>query len=263
MPLNFPNAKDIPLRKAPLRDVICQVRFPLILRIVREEPAAVQERIRQRFPLLEAGRGVAVQMRGTEPQAASLGAPVYHFYSRDRTREVSLGVDFFAVTTTAYVNWEGFADDLSLATEVVQDVYGIQYATRIGLRYVNVIDATFVESGRFEEVYDLLRPELTAMLRSEAILAPESAHHRILVADGNAKLGFAYALVRERDSEGELGKPRFVLDFDYYIEGDIDVDALLPRCTGYHQVIYNAFRWCIADGKLDAFEPVSAVERGV
>jgi len=49
----FPPSPRVIYQHAPLTQVICQLRFPLLLRIESEPPADFQERIRHLFPLLE------------------------------------------------------------------------------------------------------------------------------------------------------------------------------------------------------------------
>lgn len=49
----FPNSPRVIYRKNPLEQVICQIRFPSILRIDTEIPAAFQELVRSQFPLFE------------------------------------------------------------------------------------------------------------------------------------------------------------------------------------------------------------------
>ena len=46
----FPEVKRIIYKKNPLDKVICQLRFPTILKIEKEIPAEFQERIRKEFP---------------------------------------------------------------------------------------------------------------------------------------------------------------------------------------------------------------------
>ncbi len=46
----FPEVQRVIYRKNPLEQVICQFRFPAILRIDTETPADFQERIRNDFP---------------------------------------------------------------------------------------------------------------------------------------------------------------------------------------------------------------------
>jgi uncharacterized protein (TIGR04255 family) len=53
-------------------------------------------------------------------------------------------------------------------------------------------------------------------------------------------------------------EPALLLDFDYYVEGNISLENLLELCQRYHDVIYNAFRWCIPDDRLVVFDPIPA-----
>src|SRR5256885_3722562 len=49
----FPDSPRVIYGKAPLTAVICQLRFPPILRIESTVPADFQERVRTQFPLLD------------------------------------------------------------------------------------------------------------------------------------------------------------------------------------------------------------------
>ena len=258
MPLDFPAVEDIHLVNAPLREVICQVRFPTILRIAHEEPTEFQDRIRARFPVLEIERSVVVETEGVKPGGrVGFPPPVFRFLSPDRTRTVSLGPDFYALSVTAYQHWADFAAHLAYTAEAAQEVYTIPYATRIGLRYINTLDRSFSDSGEFSGVLDLLRDELTVMLKTDAILAPELAMHRIQTTTDGDRFTFRYGLIHE----GTPPEPKFLLDFDHYAEDDLSLDDLLPRCDRYHRHIYNAFHWCIADGNLDVFQPEPTREK--
>ncbi len=252
MAISFPEVDDVHLANAPLREVICQVRFPIILSIAREEPAEFQDRIRERFPVLEIERGFAIQMKGTQPEPRIDARPsIYSFHDPGKTCSASLGPDFYALSTTAYNRWQDFSENLAYLSKAVQDLYQIPYATRIGLRYINSLDPTSTQSGEFQDVLGLLRPELTVMLRTDVIGLPETSIHRIHSLSGNDRLTLTSGLVRE----GDPPQPQFRLDLDHYIEGNIKLDDLLSRCHRYHQQIYHAFRWCLAPNALPAFGP--------
>jgi uncharacterized protein (TIGR04255 family) len=259
VPLDFPAVEDIHLANAPVREVICQVRFPTILRIAKEEPAEFQEYVRDRFPLLEADRRVVIETEGMKPGGQAKFAPsVFRFHNQSRTRTVSLAPDFYALSFTDYEGWAGFASSLADIAQAVQEVYAVPYATRIGLRYINALDRTLGDFADFGDVLDLLRSELTVMLRTDVILSPESAMHRIQVPADGDRFTFHYGLVHE----GAPPEPRFMLDFDHYAEGELNLDDLLSRCEAYHRQIYNAFRWCIAEDRLEIFQPELETKEG-
>lgn len=258
MPLNFPHQPDIRLANAPLAEVICQVRFPPILRIADEDPSGFQERIRNRFPLVELEHGLLVRLPGLGAKGEPAAEPqtrIFRFHSQDRLTAVSLAVDFFALSTKAYVDWDSFADNLRLATRAVTQVYRPTYATRIGLRYVNQFTRANTGCETIRELLEILRPELTAHAHNEIWGDAIQMDCRLLLADEPAKLtlGTRYAQ--------EDGEPVFVLDLDYYVEGQLSLKRLVEQCAKFNQVIYRAFRWAIRDDRLPVFGLMSKEPR--
>lgn len=254
MPLSFPPYDHIPLRYPPLREVICQIRFPLILKIAEEIPAEFQDAIRGRFPAFGTEQRFLFAGSPDQPmRSADAEPPVHKFLDRGKVRTASLGVDFFAMSTIEYDSWESFADDLRLVSEAAMSVYEIRYSTRIGLRYINVLDTSNTGTNSFfPDVLDMLRPELTALLRVGEMKHPDIGLAHIRVEHEDSTFAFRSGIVKDE------GKQGFVLDFDLYTEQelDIDVESLLARCDRYHALIYNAFRWCIVPGRLSIFEPI-------
>jgi uncharacterized protein (TIGR04255 family) len=54
----FPESRRVIYDKNPLTEVISQLRFPTVLAIEAEIPAAFQERIRFDYPMFDDGSGV-------------------------------------------------------------------------------------------------------------------------------------------------------------------------------------------------------------
>jgi uncharacterized protein (TIGR04255 family) len=52
MSLRFSKKQEIMLHNLPLQEVICQARFPVILKIIKKDPGEFQEKIRHWFPEL-------------------------------------------------------------------------------------------------------------------------------------------------------------------------------------------------------------------
>lgn len=250
--LSFPKREDIRLMRAPLTEVVCQVRFPPILRIVAEQPIDFQDMVRADFPDLEVQQGVLIQSAPllSAPPTVQTQPSVFRFKSLDGCQVVSLASSFYALSTTAYSHWRDFATLLETIDRAARQVYRISSAQRIGLRYINQLTLDNTGAKSVADFCDIVRPELTVLLRQAVWQQPlETLHHLLLEAGENERLA-----LRVHFQRGD--QPALVLDFDYYVEGTTPLDQLLPLCNRYHDTIYNAFRWCVPDDKLIVFQPV-------
>ena len=254
MPINFPRKPEVQLARPPLEEVVCQVRFPPILRISREEPVDFQEQIRRRFPLLRVEQGVQVQFPlpgNPDAPSAEFKPKLYRFVSEDEQTAVSLTLNFYALSTRRYTHWQAFAADLQLVHDAAQQVYQPAYASRIGLRYTNRLTLENTQTQTKEELFDLLRTELTATLRGPVWQDATEMVCQVSFIEQNARLNFRVAYE-------EVEGPAFILDFDYFEKGKLPLDGLVERCDRYHTIIYDAFRHCLPDETLQKFQPVPA-----
>lgn len=250
--LRFPQREDVRLQRAPLAEVICQVRFPSILRIASEQPVAFQERVRKLFPQLAVEQGVVVHMEplGTMLPSAKPEPRIFRFKSADGNTMVSLALNFYALSTTSYTHWRDFLELLQLVNQAACEAYDIPYAARVGLRYINHLTLENTGANSVAELLEILRPELTMLLRGDCWdESLEMLNNLLLAGEENERL-----TLRSGFRGGE--EPVFLLDFDYYSEGNISLENLTTLCQRYHDVIYNAFRWCIQEEKLSVFAPI-------
>lgn len=252
----FPHREDVRLERAPLAEVICQVRFPPILRIADDPPVAFQERIRGRFPQLDAEQGVVVHMApmGTEPPSVKSEPRRFLFRSPDGNTAISLALNFYALSTTSYTHWADFLDLVQIVNQAARETYDLPYAVRVGLRYINHLTFENTGASSVTELLEIPRPELTVLLRDDCWDEPlEMINQLLLAADGDERL-----TLRSGFKGG--GEPVFLLDLDYYAEGNIALENLPALCQRYHDVIYYAFRWCIQEEKLAVFAPIPVTE---
>lgn len=129
--------------RAPLVEVICQLRFPTILSIGTKEPAEFQEAIRKDFPqyaarqeqlppkVVKKGNATAL-----EPQKPITN---YNFISEDGRWKLNLTQGFIALSTLSYTRWEDFATRLDRPLAQFIQLYQPAFFERIGLRYVNAV----------------------------------------------------------------------------------------------------------------------------
>lgn len=252
MAIHFPVTQEVRLKKSPLSEVLCQVKFPPILRIAKEPPADFQEAIRIRFPGLEVEQGVLLQL-GISPAAENpvveTTPKIYRFKSSDSKTCVSLAVDFFALSTNSYTHWDDFVNDFIFVEQVVKKVFSPPFINRVGLRFINRI--TLKNSGckTIQELLDLFHPDLTCFFRSNAWSEPGEMISQIVLLDHKARLTLRFGFAREEK------EPFFLLDFDYYEGYQLDFQNLSEKIDDYHTKIYQAFRWSLIDAGLEHFDP--------
>lgn len=258
MPISFPDKQEIPLTNPPLEEVVCQVRFPIILRITKDEPSEFQESVRARFPVLEWEQGVRVQLPGLgnipEP-LAEVQPKIFRFKSWDEETAVALAPDFYAVTMNNYVHWTVFAETLQFAHQAMLNIYQLSYATRIGLRYINRLTLENTHSQTKNELFTLVCSELTALLQGETWQDTEEMSSLLVYKENDAQLNCRIKYEQVDDL------PNIVLDFDYFEKGKLPLEGLIERCDNYHKRIYNAFRWFLHDDSLNRFGPVNDEEQ--
>ena len=250
MALQFPRQPEVRLRDSPLTEVICQVRFPTILRIGEMQPTELQEMVRQVFPHLtvEQGMLIGVPRPGSKAAPSAESAPTtYRFLTSDRSTILSLAEDFYALSSTRYQHWDGFAELLELAHDAVIGVYQPAHATRIGLRYVNRFTTQNTATGSVDEMLSRFQPDLTALLRADGWTDPREMRNRLSLRNEEEQLTIQTGFGQEGDEQF------FILDFDYFEDGELPLADLVLRCRRYHEVVYDAFRWCVPDETLRVF----------
>lgn len=249
--LGFPEVDDIRLQRSPLIEVIGQVRFPPILRIANEKPVTFQEQIRSRFPQWVEEEQILIAPVPTEQQSSVKKVPsIFRFQSADAKNTVSLALNFYALSTTAYVHWEDFWAELQRLHAVADAVYAPGYATRLGLRYVNQFNLNNSGVGSVEALIALLRPELVTLLTDKPWALPLELLTQLILEGQNKPEKLALRVGFKCDPE-----PFVMLDLDYFVEGNLPFEQLGDFYQRAHDAIYRAFRWAIREDKLILFDP--------
>src|SRR5437879_5705973 len=138
--MSFPPCERVIYRRNPLKQVICQLRFPPILRIESELPAGFQERIRGSFPVLRESNPPIPGMAGLPDEIMKMIAPAIQPVGAHMTREfltaddkwkVGLTRDFLALTCTEYLRWEDFKAHLRLPFDALVQEYAPAFCVRV------------------------------------------------------------------------------------------------------------------------------------
>ena len=257
----FPDAERVQYDRNPLIEVICQVRFPPVLRINSSVPADFQERIRASFPLFAEEEALTfpdLPSDLSEAIRASLrpqGAPrIWKFESADSTWTARLTRESIALSTHKYRRWEDFKSQFQAVFGALQIEYRPSFITRIGLRYQNQI----VRSGLgLADVpwSDLLEEHVAAEFSSPNLdTAIQEAVHRVLIA-----LPYHQSRVNLRHGIAQMkgtNEITYMIDNDFFTQEKTEVAHALERLELFHGESGRLFRWCITDRLHRAMGPV-------
>src|SRR2546425_11052047 len=101
----IPESPRIIYKFNPLREVVCQLNFPTILRIEAELPADFQEVIRGRYPIYGESRAFALpenlpsEVLGLLSSLIPVSNPkVHEFATEDRNWKLTLSKEFIALS---------------------------------------------------------------------------------------------------------------------------------------------------------------------
>jgi len=253
----LPEVQRIIYKKNPLEEVICQLRFPPILRIETGVPAEFQDVLsRKEYPLYEPTETLA----GVVPADIQklLGGTLspkgkeHNFLTEDRKWRITLTKDFIALTALAYERWEYFWGHMQKAVTALEKVYEPAYYSRLGLRYKDVIRKSVLGLPGAKWT-DLLKPHIAGELGTE--LADEiEARSNLMMIELEGGIGRARVQHGLAKKEGE-SEVAYVIDADFFVEGKTESEYVRERLKHFNIQAARLFRWCITDALHEAMGP--------
>ncbi|TYQ23683.1 TIGR04255 family protein [Pseudanabaena sp. UWO310] len=259
----FPDNERSIYQNNPLIEVVCQLRFPTILRISNHAPVEFQDEIRATYPIFEEvspqvpvyfGKDNRLQQEDLQGQSNDV---FYHFVSDDFSWQVSLSQNSIAIVTRNYRRYEEFKQNFIHILEIFEKIYKPSFYSRIGLRYKDLIVRSDLELAEVDWSY-LIPQYIAPELHSLEIASSVRESSKILVMeteDGDITL--RHGLVNARDEELNIEELAYLLDADFYKEGKIGKgDYVWELLDCYNKSARNLFRWCITDRLHTAMEPI-------
>lgn len=246
--------------RSPLVEVICQLRFPTILSIGANEPAAFQEAVRRDFPryaarqeqlppkVVKKGNATAL-----EPQKPITN---YHFVSEDGRWKLNLTQNFIALSTLSYQRWEDFAARLDQALAQFIQIYQPAFFERLGLRYVNAISRQRL--GLEDQLWDdLIRDHYVGILGQPDVEETEITKCSLdvetpLVGGYRMKVHAGPGLIGGGKTDKEV---KFILDGDFSTSGQLTADSVPAKLEDMHRFALCLFRGAITDELHQAMGP--------
>ena len=256
------------LKKNQLAEVICQLRFPEILKIGAELPVEFQEQIRKEFPqfsqhlesLMPPIRNASGAINA--PTNPSKGTVNYQFVSANGIWRVNLTSKFISLSCKQYTCWEDFAKQLDKPLASFIQLYSPSYFDRIGLRYLNFFSrkALDLEGVPFRELF---QNQYLGPLSEEDILETSamrcSVDAELSIRGGcKVKLHAGPGMIMRNTPQGtqQDKEVRFNFDQDLYMNGNIPVNYSAGALQTLHSQAYSIFRGAVTDTLFDAMDPV-------
>ena len=253
----FPPVRRVIYVHAPLTQVICQLKFPTILRIESEPPVAFQERIRAMFPMFERQMNPFAAQMPAELQSligAGTSNVTYAFKTGDGAATLTLTSDSIGITTSTYAQWEEFWDQLSGPLSALLDIYSPSFFVRIGLRYQNAIDREPLGLSGVPWS-ELLRTEMLGELADPDWLPYATEARRLLrlkTPGANEGILIQHGL---NSPTSEPSAATYLIDMDVYTDERTGASDAQPVLDSFRRRAMRAFRWCVGPKLHDAMEP--------
>jgi len=250
----FPMHPRVVYDRNTLVEVVCQVRFPTILKIEAEPPVAFQEAIRAKYPFFNEKDVIQFSINANDPaQQAQQKGRVLEFISSDQKSKIYFSKNFISYLTNSYVRWEDFRAEAHSCISKFLSIYGVSNFTRIGLMYRNVIGSEHV--GTLSPNWgDLLNPAISGIYASSEIDEAVVSSMRGTFSSALSEGGFVNAFY---GSEEESNSKKFAVDADFFSEENVTggVDDVFRRLDVFNRKSGSFFRWCISKQLHDRLGP--------
>lgn len=236
----------------PLKVVVAQIKFPAMFGLT--EPAALASlqavlghRYRNALPQ-SPNVTLTIGPAGTAETATDAG-PV-RLANDDGTWVVSISTDAIALETKTYESWIGFRERLEELVAAIPEGLRPHRATRIGLRYVDQIQAPKVATPADWRSY--ITPGLLG--GADSLVFDERLIH------GLQQLSFQIDDSAINVRHGYVRNPpvadfpsTYVIDTDLFteVEQAFEWAAILERIDRYHDLAWNIFRRSITPAAVD------------
>ncbi|QBC30771.1 TIGR04255 family protein [Pandoraea sp. XY-2] len=227
-----------------LRQAVCEFRFPTLLELGgTRPPATFVAALRKEYPHLELTQELALG-HGSE-QTVTVNKHV--FRSEKLNWTVSLKESAFSIETNSYTTFpvmrERILRVLSAATKIIDS----EFFTRVGLRYINMIDANADPVNEGWINHDLVAP-----LHAKVFTGISEYAGRLNLAtdDGGCLLQhglkFKSHPARALEDTEVDALPMYLIDIDAFRNG-VALEDSAAALDSMHAQAFDVFDWAIGD----------------
>jgi uncharacterized protein (TIGR04255 family) len=257
--MNFTKFERVEYKHHILFEVVFQVRFPEIMRILKEDPVDFQEIVRKEgYPELVLDIPALPSNMPKEIEEAASTAKVFHFISEEKDWKISLAKDFIALTCNEnYKNYADFRGKLQKALLIFSEIYEPSYFTRIGLRHKNIANNTslpHIKQGIEAFIPEHIFPELATSIAENI-----DALQKITQFNGGgmkANVAHVFSKVSGTLKQQQFANEKsYIIDIDCFLENKTkEIENVLTKYDIFKRLNWNIFQWSITDALRSAMD---------
>jgi uncharacterized protein (TIGR04255 family) len=257
----FPEFERVIYERNPLVEVVCQLRFPPILKVIHNNPVEFQDEIRFKYPLFEMVQPQIAPDFLNLAQQVGLTIPnetAYSFKSEDQKWHLSITKDSISLATASYERYEQFKQRFEEAVIIFERIYKPSFYTRIGIRYRDLIirSKLRIEDKQWSEL--IAKRFASELCDSELSSSIQAITKHLILKTEHGDINLHHGLVTVEDQQGNNSETAYLFDTDFYTEhrlgGDEDVWNVLNQ---FRKDAGRLFRWSITETLHNAMQPQS------
>ena len=235
-----------------LDQVICRVDFPLILRLKKESPIEFQEKIKHLFPKASEAVIIGAKVGEQDPLSVEVRepAPRWEFYTRNLKKKLILQSQFLALEDHEFASFERFEDFCFPAIDALNSIYGPPLFTRLGLRYINIVELPEGDPLDWDGFFDR---RLTAHLQFEHGCQLIDTLQTIRLRKKHTTTVIRCGL-QNPDAPSPVKRRRFVLDIDCFLKQDFETDDVKAQLLLLNEQAVDIFERSIDDSLRELME---------
>lgn len=227
-------------RKNFLRQSVCELRFPTLMEIGESKaPASFVSALRKKFPIYEL---INETLIGGNSQSSSTN--VHVFRTVNGNQAISLKQHAITIEADKYPGFDVMRDLILQVVSAAIPVIDSEIFTRIGLRYVNLINCqSSPEDG-------WINPHLIAPIIHSELGYVNDYSSRMVFSDEGGGCHFQHGIKFKPNASDDT--PDYLLDIDSYTGSETPINDVARVLDALHERAHKIFEWSIADKTREA-----------
>jgi uncharacterized protein (TIGR04255 family) len=226
-----------------ITNVIFRIDFPEVSKINQSQPPSeFIDKLKEKFPIYNQLKGESFELESkTNTRTIKQKEKIaWRLTNSEKNKIVMIDPAYLTFETFKYTNFDDFIEDIKFIFTNFFLLYPVEYANRIGLRYINQIK-WHIKGNPFDWT-NLLNSNLYSIPKnfiseSDSI---QRAMNVLEIEEDDYYLRFQFGLFNS-EFPNPIARKEFVLDYDCYTEDQVDTSEIYKKVEEFNKIIYKWF----------------------